>query len=175
MTHEQLIELTRGALANQNIMQLIFNQIFKYDCNIKEEFKGDYNILPEMIYPCQIAGDVVISTVKMKTQRDGTDKYYSFLFFFTSQGIDIKISHPGSSNTDPLLFRDIFPAAAGMAAGQLGSDIVYLKETAVVGDITPSGWTERWQWISGEGKTTETDVSFSSEAGAGVSYSLKAA
>ena len=100
MTPEYLIEQTQIALGNQEILGIVFNKCFQYDNLIKEEFNGNYDVLPETIYPYQISEQQMVSIVKVKVTRDSCEKLYSLLFIFSSEGLSINLTHPGHSNVD---------------------------------------------------------------------------
>ena len=175
MTPEYLVQQTQSALSDQSVLQILFHKCFEYDSWIKEEFQGNYDILPETIYPFQITPASMVSIVKIRATRDGRQKLYSFLFVFAEQGLTINLTHPGESNSDPVLFRDIYSLARASASAQLASEEIILKDTIVVGSVAETGWSERWIWISRVGQTTQTEISFSATVGKGIVFNLKAA
>ncbi len=175
MTPEYLIEQTQTALGNQEILGIVFNKCFQYDNWIKEEFNGNYDVLPETIHPYQITEQRMVSIVKVKVTRDSREKMYSLLFVFSNEGLSISLTHPGQSNVDPVLFQDVYPLARASVAAKLGTDEVVLKDTSVVGTMMPTGWDEKWVWISSTGQTAETDISFNAVENNGVVFNLKAA
>lgn len=174
MDNQQLTEITREALKDQNVMQVVFRTCYQYDSLIKEAFQGDYNVLPERIFPVAAADGKAVSIVEFKVERNGAGKTYSFLFTFGPEGLEVRLFRPGNSNTDLRLFGDVFPSALAMAAGRLPAGPI-LKDTAVTGEIKPEGWEERWQWTDKDGGAAATLITFSASPGQGVVFSIKAA
>lgn len=160
MNATELIELTQRALADQQVLEIAFKQSFQYDCAIGERFDGNYNMLPGAIYAYPEHGKV-FSVVKMHVERDGREKIYAFMFFFSEDGLSIKLSHPGNSHANPQLFRDLYPAALAAASGRMqpaSTSDIYLKETEVTREPTEEGWEETWHWIDQDGTQASTPI-----------------
>lgn len=175
MNATELIELTERALADQQVTEIAFKQSFQYDCAIGERHDGNYNMQPGAIYAYPEPGNV-FSVVKMHVERDGRAKIYVFVFFFSEDGLSIKLSHPGNSNADPQLFRDLYPAALAAASARMApastSDI-YLKDTEVTREPTAEGWEENWHWIDQDGTEASTRIRLYS-TGDGMRYAIGA-
>lgn len=173
MTNADLIEMTRKALGDQQVMERLFKQSFAYDATIHEEFRGNYSVLPDAIYPVRIGAQVAIAVVRAKVTRDGRDKLYSFVFEYTPDGLDIRLAYPGTSHTTPQLFHDVYPAALAATAGKLRGGHLYLKDTRLLGPVRESGWDESWHWIDEKGAEARIDIAFTTAPGAeGASYSI---
>lgn len=175
MDATQLIELTQRAVADQQVLEAAFKQSFEYDCAIGERFSGNYNMLPGAIYAYPEDGNV-FSVVKMHVERDGREKIYAFMLFFSEDGLSIKLSHPGNSHANPQLFRDVYPAALAAASGRMqppSTSDIYLKETEVTREPTAEGWEETWHWIDQDGTQASTPIRLHC-TGDGVHYVIAA-
>jgi hypothetical protein len=174
----ELIELTQRALADQQVLQVAFKQSFQYDCAIGEQFSGNYNMLPGALYPYPEQYADAVCVVKMQVERDGREKTYAFMFFFSADGLSLKLSHPGDSHANPQLFHDMYPAALAAASARMepaSTSDIYLKDTQVTREPTPDGWQENWHWIDQDGTQASTLITLRTAGGDGVHYVIESA
>ncbi len=110
MSTDAIVNSTRAALQDQQVVQHIFQECFRYDQLIKEDFNGDYSIKPLLIFPFLSQNQEAISMVRFEVIRDNRLKFYNFIFNFGQQDLHINLLSLGSTNTDPFLFKDALPA-----------------------------------------------------------------
>lgn len=161
---ELLVAITQKALQNQEVLKSVLLDTKEHDQKVGEAVKGDYEVLPEAIIPWNISQNQVVSVVRFKASRGNREKRYTFAFVFSQEGLETVLLYPGASNTDPALFQDFFAVALGQAQSVLNSKDVNIKDTKMVGEITPSGWDEEWLWVNEKGKTYSMRVTFSTGA-----------
>jgi hypothetical protein len=156
-------------LSNQDFMQHVFQNIYAYDSSIGIAFQGDYNILPTLIYP--IGSDDsgnAYAMVRFDTTRNGINLAYSGLVALTAESMSFQVMYPGSSNVDFRLFNDVFPAVSGFAG-----ESAVLAETTIVSEITPSGWSEQWDFLLPEGNRVSKTIDFNTDANGGTFWTVR--
>jgi hypothetical protein len=173
MDSKGLLDLTRKALQDDEVLQKVAYYAYSHDGKIGEAVKGSYEVNPEQIIPWSVSGKTAVSVVKVKTTRAKKTKMYTFAFVFSPEGLDPVLLYPGTSNTDPTLFSDIFAPAKGYAQGVLKSKEVDIKDTKVIGGIRSSGWDEEWLWVNEKGKSYTMKITFSTSPAGGTNWNIK--
>lgn len=169
MQNEQIVTTVQEVLANQDFMQHIFQNIYAYDHSIGIAFQGDYNILPALIFPIGVdENGSMYAMVRFDTTRNGIDLAYSGLVALAADNMNFQVLYPGSSNVDFHLFNDVFPAVSGFA----GEGAV-LADTSIVSEITPSGWSEQWDFLLPEGNKVSKTIDFTSDANGGTLWTMR--
>ncbi len=169
MQNDQIVATVQEVLANQGFMQHVFQNIYSYDTSIGIAFQGDYNILPTLIYPIGSDGaGNAYAMVRFDTTRNSINMAYTGLVVLTAENMNFQVMYPGSSNVDFHLFNDVFPAVSGFA----GEGAV-LAETSIVSEITPSGWSEQWDFLLPEGNKASKTLDFKTDANGGTFWTLR--
>ena len=68
---QQLADLTRRALSDQDVVQNLIIQAYRHDELIGEAIKGDYNLQPEKIVPWRPGDGKAVAVVSAKVGRGG--------------------------------------------------------------------------------------------------------
>jgi hypothetical protein len=165
-----LIEMTQQALQMDEVLKNVVYQAYVHDGKVGEAVKGNYEIKPEKIIHWN---DHAISVVKISTTRGGKAKMFTFAFVFSAEELQTLLLYPGNSNADPALFGDVFAPAKGFVQGRLKSEEVNVKDTAVIGDIRPTGWDEEWLWVNDRGETYTMTINFSTAPEGGTIWNIK--
>lgn len=174
--NQNLVEMTRNALQVEDVLEKVVYLAYTHDGKIGEAVKGNYEILPETIIPWSISDENSVSVVKVKTSKGGSAKMYTFAFIFSDEGLQLLLLYPGGSNADPTLFSDVLVTARGVAQAALSSQEVNIKDTRVLGQITPAGWAEEWLWVNEKGENYKMEIGFSTGApGQGTDWDIRGA
>ena len=156
------LERVQKDLQDSKTRQYILTWAFKYDSLIKEEVNDYYHLIRSAIEPVSILKDQSVALVKFHIVRNRIAKFYSFLFVYTADKLDIVFAHPGETIQSVAMFRETNKALLLDLDTHYKGKLFLLKETMVSVPLYEEGWQEIWTWIDKQGFIAKTQIEFRS-------------